>query len=290
MLRDMDFVGCDDSTAEFGSTKSNKADQKIYLAKEFQHSLAPILSWNQWIILPNLLDLLLIFIEKKRWYFHCDKKQSRDLDGLQTHDPVPKLDHNLKLRGPPATNSISFWSRFIGFLPFFLGWFFHWWRNMTNHKKDKHHRFFTGKKNRAISRLAGFPITKDLMIEDNKKSQEFQVVRFQFLFESTLVSHEEKTTEIHLGETRFIHQNWPILGQCSLNLLLLEHLCQQWGFQKMTTKNAYVHKVHAKMLMPIDNHPSKDCCSHPNGSLSWLKVHLSVFGKNGLCCFRHKGW
>lgn len=67
MLRDMDFVGCDDSTTEFGSTKSNKADQKIYLAKEFQHSLAPILSWNQWIILPNLLDLLLIFIEKKRW-------------------------------------------------------------------------------------------------------------------------------------------------------------------------------------------------------------------------------
>lgn len=75
--------------------------------------------------------------------------------------------------------------------------------------------FLQGKKTGAISRLAGFPITKDLMIEDwsvflsvkNTKSQEFQVVRFQFLFESTLVSHEEKTTEIHLGETRFIHQN-----------------------------------------------------------------------------------
>jgi len=67
--------------------------------------------------------------------------------------------------------------------------------------------FLQGKKTGAISRLAGFPITKDLMIEDNKKSQEFQVVRFQFLFESTLVSHEEKTTEIHLGETRFIRQN-----------------------------------------------------------------------------------
>lgn len=69
MLRDMDFVGCDDSTTEFGPTKSNKADQKIYLAKEFQHSLAPILSWNQWIILPNLLGMHLIFIEKKRWFF-----------------------------------------------------------------------------------------------------------------------------------------------------------------------------------------------------------------------------
>ena len=159
---------------------------------------------------------------------HCDKKQSRDLDGLQTHDPVPKLDHNLKLREPPATNSTQVFDHVSGE-------FFHRWRNMDQpSKRTKITVFLTGKKTGAISRLAGFPITKDLMIEDwsvflsvkNTKSQEFQVVRFQFLFESTLVSHEEKTTEIHLGETRFIRQNWPILGQCSLNLLLLEHLCQ----------------------------------------------------------------
>ena len=173
---------------------------------------------------------------------------------------------------------------------FFLGGDFHRWRNMDQPSKRRNITVFTGEKNRGHFQGLDFLSPKTWWLKTTKKSQEFQVVRFQFLFESTLVSHEEKTTEIHLGETRFIHQNWPILGQCSLNLLLLEHLCQQWGFQKMTTKNAYVHKVHAKMLMPIDNHPSKDYCSHPNGSLSWLKVHLSVFGKNGLCCFRHKGW
>lgn len=214
---------------------------------------------------------------------HCDKKQSRDLDGLQTHDPVPKLDHNLKLREPPATKCHKFLITFRGvFSPVKKHGPTTKWTNITD--------FLQGKKTGPFPGWLDFLSPKTWWLKTTNKSQEFQVVRFQFLFESTLVSHEEKTTEIHLGETRFIHQNWPILGQCSLNLLLLEHLCQQWGFQKMTTKNAYVHKVHAKMLMPIDNHPSKDCCSHPNGSLSWLKVHLSVFGKNGLCCFRHKGW
>ena len=152
-----------------GSNKSNKTDQKIYLAKEFQHSLAPILSWNQRIILPNLLDLLgmhLIFIrENELNNLTGDKKQSRDLDGLQTHDPVPKLDHNLKLRGPPATNSRLFLITF----PFFLGGDFHRWRNMDQPSKRRNITVFTGEKKPGPFPRAGFPITKDLMIEDNKK-------------------------------------------------------------------------------------------------------------------------
>ena len=214
----MDFVGCDDSTAEFGSTKSNKADQKIYLAKEFQHSLAPILSWNQWIILPNLLDLLLIFIEKKRWTISLWQEAIKRSWWTSDTWSSTQIGSQLKASRTTCHKMPQVFDHVSGsFSPVKKHGPTTKWTKITD--------FLQGKKTGPFPR-AGFPITKDLMIEDNKKSQEFQVVRFQFLFESTLVSHEEKTTEIHLGETRFIRQNWPILGQCSLNLLLLEHLCQ----------------------------------------------------------------
>ena len=165
---------------------------------------------------------------KRKWaeQSHCDKKQSRDLDGLQTHDPVPKLDHNLKLRGPPATNSRLFLITFHRFPAFFFGGFSLVKKHGPTIKKEKHHSFFTGEKNRAISRLAGFPITKDLMIEDNKKITGISGCTLSISFWIDPGESWRKTTEIHLGETGFIRQNWPILGQCSLNLLLLEHLCQ----------------------------------------------------------------
>ena len=62
------------------------------------------------LVLKSILHLLgmhLSFSYRKNSFFTLfilfSKKQSKDLDGLQTHDPVPKLDRNLKLRGPPGT-------------------------------------------------------------------------------------------------------------------------------------------------------------------------------------------
>ena len=102
-------------------------------------------------------------------------------------------------------------------------------------QKGQRSQFFYREKNRAISRLAGFPITKDLMIEDwsvffwvrrTKNHRNFRLYAFNFFLNRPWWVMKKKRPRYTQGETRFIRQNWPILGQCSLNLLLLEHLCQ----------------------------------------------------------------